>query len=344
MNTLRKCTIFAATAAVLILSSSGLFAKEGDTKIKVAYFPQGPVAQESIIATNPELMKTIPAAIDWLGINSGGAAMAGFKSNAYDMASGIGNAPMSVAIANGTDFKILWVNNTIISGLLVNDSIKTPQDMIGKTFGTPIGTSQDYQFRGFLAYHGLAAKVKLVPLNFQAMAAAYATGAIAGGFNTEPQLSQMVKSGGRILVNASDMAELGYPVLLVWTASGPFIAKHPDLVQAMICAAMKATNYVNGPDRDEYFRRSSKNTGQDPEQAVAVGRLESFWTVRDQLTAKGLGVPGRIAEGAVAKSLLTAANWQKEQGNLSVVPTMDTIVKHIDTSFAERAISGKCPQ
>jgi hypothetical protein len=112
----------------------------------------------------------------------------------------------------------------------------------------------------------------------------------------------------------------------------------------MICAVKKATDFVNGPERDKYFRRSSEITGQDPAEAAALGRLEKFWTSQDQLTAKGLGKPGHTAEGAVANSLLMAAKWQKERGNLSAVPTMDAIVKHIDTSFAERAIAGQCPK
>lgn len=348
MNTLCKHMVFGAITVVLILNSAELFAKEGgaqeDTVIRVAYFPDGPVAQDAIVATSPELTKTVPAAIKWLGIHSGPAAMAGFKGNTYDMASGVGNAPLSVAIANGTDFKILWVNNTITSGLVVNNSIKTIQDMAGKTFGTPLGTSQDFQFRGFLKAHNLLGKVRLVPLEFQALAAAYATGAVAGGFNTEPQLSQMLKSGGHVLATAEDVNALGYPVLLMWSASGPFIAKHPDLVQAMICAVKKATDFVNGPERDNYFRRSSAITGQDPAEAAALGRREPFWTSQDQLTAKGLGKPGHIAEGAVANSLLMAAKWQKEQGNLSALPTTDAIVKHIDTSFAEHAIAGQCPK
>jgi NitT/TauT family transport system substrate-binding protein len=326
------------TAGIALI---GAGAARADT-INISTWAHAAPLQESVIATQPDLLKMIGGEVKWLQISSGPAALAGMKGGAYNIVNAVGNPPVTAAIANGVNLKVIWAQFYDNAGLVLDASLSGPADMAGKTFGTLQGASEDFAFNGWLASKGLAGKVKLVGLERQAMVAAFKTKAISGGMNSEPGMSQMVADGGKLMATIRDMAALGYPALDVVTVDADFAAKHPEVVQGYVCAMNAAYKLMTGPGREDVFRKAGAFAGADPEQAVKVGTAWPIWKPEDELTERGLGVPGHIADGEVAKAYFNTGAWLKAAGRLDNPPTMETIVAHIDTQYAQKALAGGC--
>jgi ABC-type nitrate/sulfonate/bicarbonate transport system substrate-binding protein len=320
---------------------AGVAASADAQTINISTWAHGAPLQESVIATQPDLLKLIPGEIKWLPISSGPAALAGMKGGAYNIVNGVGNPPVTTAIAKGINLKVVWAQFYDNAGLVVDGSL-TPATMEGKTFGTLQGASEDFAFNGWLAAKGLAGKVKLVGLERQAMVAAFKTKAIAGGMNSQPGMGEMIDAGGKLVATVSEMAALGYPALDVVVADSDFAASHPEVVQGYVCAMYKAYGMMTGPDKDAVLRKAAGFVGADPDKAVKVGTTWPIWKPEDELTARGLGAPGAVAEGQVAQAYLRTGEWLKKAGKLDNPPSLQTIVDHIDLRFAQKALSGGC--
>ena len=323
------------------LAALGSGATRADT-INISIWAHGAPLQEAVIATQPDLLKLIPGEVKWLPISSGPAALAGMKGGAYNIVNGVGNPPVTTAIANGVNLKVVWAQFYDSAGIVIDASLAGPADMAGKTFGTLQGSSEDFAFNGWLVSKGIADKVKLVGLERQAMVAAFKTKAIAGGLNSEPGMSEMLASGGKLMASTREIGALGYPALDVVSVDADFAAQHPDVVQGYVCAQYGAYKLMTGPQREEVFRKAAAFVGADPDQAVKVGTSWPIWKPEDELTERGLGTTGHIAESEVAKAYLNTGAWLKTQGRLENPPSMETIVAHIDTRFAEKALAGGC--
>ena len=309
--------------------------------INISTWAHGAPLQESVIATQPELLKLIPGEIKWLPISSGPAALAGMKGGAYNIVNGVGNPPVTTAIAKGINLKVVWAQFYDNAGLVIDGSL-TPATMEGKTFGTLQGASEDFAFSGWLAAKGLAGKVKLVGLERQAMVAAFKTKAISGGMNSQPGMGEMIDAGGKLVATVGEMAALGYPALDVVVADSDFAASHPEVVQGYVCAMYKAYGMMTGPNKDAVLRKAAGFVGADPDKAVKVGTTWPIWKPEDELTARGLGAPGAVAEGQVAQAYLHTGEWLKKAGKLDNPPSLKTIVDHIDLQFAQKALEGGC--
>src|SRR6185312_13281202 len=101
--------------------------------VNVSTWAHGAPLQESVIATQPDLLKMIGADVKWLPISSGPAALAGMKGGAYNIVNGVGNPPVTTAIANGIDLKVVWAQFYDNAGFVIDASL-TPDQLAGKTF------------------------------------------------------------------------------------------------------------------------------------------------------------------------------------------------------------------
>ncbi|SKA32117.1 NitT/TauT family transport system substrate-binding protein [Enhydrobacter aerosaccus] len=335
---MRSITVLLATAfAGAAFAATAVQAEP----INISTWAHGAPLQEAVIATQPDLLKKIPGEVKWLPISSGPAALAGMKGGAYNIVNGVGNPPVTTAIANGLDIKVVWAQFYDNAGLVLDASL-SPEQMAGKTFGTLQGSSEDFAFNGWLEAKGLAGKVRLVGLERQAMVAAFKTKAISGGVNSEPGVGQMIADGGKLVATTREMGALGYPALDVVVVDGDFAKKRPDVVQAYVCAQYAAYKLMTGSTKDEVFRKAAAFVGADPEQAVKVGTSWPIWKPEDELTERGLGAPGKIAEGEVAKAYFRTGAWLKKAGRLENPPSMEAIVSHIDPTYAQKALAGGC--
>jgi ABC-type nitrate/sulfonate/bicarbonate transport system substrate-binding protein len=340
--------LFGATLATIVavglagIGSSAAEDSAGKAKptLLVSYFTNSLYA--SIIASQSSLLDSIPADVKFLLVQSGTAALAGIKSGSYEMTTQTGNPPITGAIALGTTADVVYAEAYDNASLVVNSSIKTPKDMIGKQFGVVFGGSGNFEFDSWLALNDLTGKVTLINLNYQGMVAAFKTGAIAGAYNNAPYTDVMIKDGGHSVVTAKEIATLGYPGINMMTVERSYAKKHPDVVQAYVCAEMAAYKLLTGPQREDVITKAVAFLGLEP----AVGRkfAEDYplFTPAEEVTKTALGASGDLKNGAVAQSLYLTGAYLEGKGLIKRAPSMEEVVSHIDPQFAIAAAGAAC--
>ncbi|HEX7996295.1 MAG TPA: hypothetical protein VF506_20440, partial [Streptosporangiaceae bacterium] len=173
----------AAAAIVIVAAIIAIIATTGDNSgtavpsFTIAY-GQGTVANsDSIIASSPDLAKTIPAHIHFVPFDAGVTAIAEMRSGSLQAISGVGNPPVVGAIGTNTGVDVVLAQSFDADALIVPKSVTKPAQLAGTSVGVLVGSSEDYELRGWLALEHLTSKVKVVGFaSEQAAAAAYLGG------------------------------------------------------------------------------------------------------------------------------------------------------------------------
>jgi taurine transport system substrate-binding protein len=314
--------------------------------IVVTYWQQATALPETILATQPELEASIPAKITYRPITSGPAALAGMKAGAYDFVGGVGNPPVLSAIANQANMKIIWAQYYDLAGFAVQKNIQIPDGLVGTNLAQQIGSSEAFSFYGWLKNRGLLGKVKLVNMVPQAMLAAFKSGAITGGFVSEPFPSMMVASNGKMVVTSAEMAKEGYPGINVITANADLVKKHPEIVQSYVCALAKAETMVKGNNAVDVLNKAGAFSGGVPnsDEVVKLGADWPYWPLAAELGPQGLGTVENPSSGIVAQVLYKTGLWMKDQGKIENAPSLETVASYVDASFAKNVVDKNCPQ
>jgi NitT/TauT family transport system substrate-binding protein len=312
--------------------------------VVVSFWAQASPLPETILATQPALARTIPAKLSFRQINSGPAALAGMKAGAYDFVGGVGNPPVTAAIANHTEMKVVWAQYYDYAGLAVRNGIAIPDGLIGKTLAQQIGSSEAFSFYGWLKKNNLLGKVRLVDLTPEPMVAAYKSGSIVGGFVSQPMTNIMAADNGHIVATSADEVADGYPGINLVVANARLVKDNPALVQAYVCAMQKGAEMVRGPDAQSVLQKSAAYGGApDSPDILKMGADWPYWPLSDEVGPRGMGTVADPASGLVAKVLFETGQWMHDQGRISTAPTMQDVVDHIDPRFAQAVVDGKCP-
>ena len=333
-----------ALGAMLGTGGVGAAVAADEPSVVVSYWQQATALPETILATQPDLQKSIPAKISYRSITSGPAALAAMKAGAYDFVGGVGNPPVLSAIANHTNMKIVWAQYYDLAGLAVQTDVQIPDGLVGKTLAQQIGSSEAFSFYGWLKNRNLLGKVKLIDMLPQAMLAAYKSGAIAGGYVSEPFPSMMVAAKGKMVVTSTQMAEEGYPGVNVIAANADLVKNHPEVVQAYVCAMQKAQDLVQSDQSTDVLNKAGAFSGGVPnsDEVVKMGKAWPYWPLAKQIGPDGLGTVEDPGTGIIAKVLYKTGQWMKDQGKIAEPPDEKTVASYIDPSFAKNVIDGKC--
>ena len=149
---------------------------------------------DSIIDSSPALAKTIPAQLRFVPFDAGVTAIAEMRSGSLQAISGVGNPPVVGAIGTGTAVTVVIAQSFDADALIVPASVTTAAQLAGKKIGVLVGSSEDYELRGWLGLEHLTSKVTVVGFaSEQAAAAAYLGGSVAAAYvqaGPEAQLEQ----------------------------------------------------------------------------------------------------------------------------------------------------------
>ncbi|HTH98754.1 MAG TPA: ABC transporter substrate-binding protein [Stellaceae bacterium] len=313
-------------------------------KLVVTYWQQVTPSPETILATQPDLQRKIPAQLSFSAIESGPAALAAMKGGSYDFVGGVGNPPVLTAIAKKINMKIIWAQYYDFAGLAVKDGIKIPDGLAGKTLAEQIGSSEAFSFYGWLKNRNLDGKVKLVNMTPAAMLAAYKSNAISGGWVSEPWPHQMAASGGQVVATSAGMAKENYPGVNVIAANADIVKKYPKIVQAYVCAMYTAGEMTKGKDAVAILNKAGAYSGGKPDSddVVKLGKEWPYWPIADQMGPNGMGTVADPSSGIVAKVLYQTGQWMKTQGTIANPPDLKTIAAYIDPRFAKYVVDGNC--
>jgi NitT/TauT family transport system substrate-binding protein len=328
-----------AAAAILVvaLTRSG----GGAPAFTVAYGQGSVVSSDGIIASQPSLAKTIPGRLKFVPFDAGVTAIAELRSGSLQAISGVGNPPVVGAIGNGTGVTVVIAQSFDADALIVPPSISSPAQLAGKSVGVLIGSSEDFELRGWLGLQHLTGKVKIVGLESeQAVAAAYLAGSLQGAYVQAGPEAQLLAKGGHPLTDAEKIAKLGIPGLNVVGVSDSAIEDHPDLVQKYVCAEVAATRAFTGPDADRYLTESAKVQGV-PGNVVAQATKDFPFIPLDQ-QLHWLGATAHDPSSPIVSAYAQTAKFLVGQGRIRSVPSDAELARHVDSSFIKRALAGGC--
>jgi taurine transport system substrate-binding protein len=338
-----------AVAAVVVIAIIAFVATRGSSTgsgaaqsgFTVAY-GQGNVANaDSVIQTQPTLAKSIPAHLHFVPFNAGVTAIAEMRSGSLQAISGVGNPPVVGAIGNGTGVVVVVAQSFDADALIVPASVTSPSQLAGKSVGVLVGSSEDFELRGWLGLQHLTNSVHVVGLaSEQAVAAAYLAGTLSGAYVQAGPEAQLTAKGGHALTDAQKIAKLGIPGLNVVAVSAAEVKDHPDVVQQYVCAQVDATKDFTGSDADKYLAATASAQGVAPNLIVTATKDYPFIPLDQQL--HWLGSTSNDAGSQIVSAYYQTAQFLVGQGRIKSVPTKAELATHVDSSFVKKALAGGC--
>jgi NitT/TauT family transport system substrate-binding protein len=194
-------------------------------------------------------------------------------------ASGGGVASANVGGANLV--MVACYLNTLPYELVVNDSVKSAEDLRGKSIGiSRVGSASDVAARALIKGLGLE-PVKDVPIlqvgGAPERAAAFRTGRIAG-FPSPPGIIYLAKGmPHRILISTADFKNrFEFPYICA-TTSKAYLAGHRETVKRVLMALVEAGHFFK-TRKEETKKILARFSRQDNE-----AYLESSWTAMTKL-------------------------------------------------------------
>ncbi len=336
----------ASVAAVTVISgcsSSAATPENSKPSVGVGYFQSATLGPEVLVAGNPDLSSKVDGTLKLTPIDSGVAGLAELRGGAFPFVSGVGNPPVVGAIANNTAFKVIYAEYFDAAQLVVGPSITSNADLAGKTIGDLQGSSEDFEIRGWLSKNGLTDSVKVVGFPSEAaVAAAFKANRIDAGYVEIAQAQDLkANNSGRQVVTAEEIAKLGFPSLNILAVTDDFAKAHPAVVQQFVCQVMKAQTIAPGSKGTDYIKRASSVVGAPADQAVKATTVIPFVSAADQASWFN-GPSGGVSDGQIAKSYALTAQFLKDQGRVTSVPSESQIAAHLDASYAQQALKDGC--
>jgi NitT/TauT family transport system substrate-binding protein len=339
MRTKPLLAVLTAVTALSALASACGSDSSGDagTKIGIGYFQSSTVGPEVLVTGNPSLADAIDAEIKLTPIDSGVAGLAQLRGGAFEFVSGVGNPPVTGAIAQDTELKVIYAEYFDAAQLIVPPNIKTNEDLVGKTVGALQGSSEDFEIRGWLETQKLTDKVKVVGFPSEAaISAAYKAKKIDAGYVEIAQAIELKENaGGRQVVTAEEIAELGYPSVNVLAVTDEFAKANRKVVQQVVCQVMRAQTIATGSGAEKYISTAAKIVGAPADQAIAATKVLPFVSAAQQ---QEYLEPG----GGLSQAYKLTGEFLVDQGRTKTVPSDDVIADHIDGSFVDQAIKDGC--
>jgi taurine transport system substrate-binding protein len=345
----RRRRVYATTAVVVLVviaaivwavtrGGSGPGSLPGFT---IAYGQGNIASSDSIIDSDPAIAKTIPAHLHFVPFDAGVTAIAEMRSGDLQAISGVGNPPVVGAIGTNTNVDVVIAQSFDDDGLVVPPSITSAGQLAGQSVAVLVGSSEDYELRGWLGLEHLTSSVKVVSFTSeQAAAAAYLAGDVTGAYVAGGPELQLEQKGGHVLTDAPAIAKLGIPGINVVAVSQSEVKSDPSLVQRYVCAEVQATRLFTGAQGAKYLTQSAKVQGVPGNLIVAGTRSYPFIPLSQQLY--WLGSTAGDTHSPIVKAYVLTGKFLVGQGRLTSAPSASVIASHVDPVFMKNALAGDC--
>lgn len=328
-------------AVIWVVTRSGSSTSTALPTFTIAYGQGNIASSDSIIDSDQALAKTIPAHLHFVPFDAGVTAIAEMRSGDLQAISGVGNPPVVGAIGTNTGVDVVIAQSFDDDGLVVPKSITTAAQLAGKSVAVLVGSSEDYELRGWLGLEHLTAAVKVVSFSSeQAAAAAYLAGDVTGAYVAGGPELQLEQKGGHVLTNAPAIAKLGIPGINVVAVSQTAVKNDPALVQKYVCAEVQATRLFTGPQGAKYLTQSANAQGVPGNLIVQGTRSYPFIPLSQQLY--WLGSTPNDTSSPIVKAYVLTGQFLVGQDRLTSAPSASVIASHVDPVFIKNALAGDC--
>ena len=261
MRTGAAIALVALAVTAVACGKSSPAASSENVTLRLGYYPNLTHAP-AIIGLQKGFFKAAVGSnvtIDAKTFNAGPDVVTAFFADALDIAY-IGPNPAINAWSKskGTAIKIIAGSTSGGAELVVKASIKTPNDLKGKTIASPqLGNTQDVALRAWLKTQGLkttatgGGDVKVKPEANADTLDAFKAGAIDGAWVPEPYASRLVvENGAHVLVNEATLWPGGKFVTTLVIVRQGFLKDHPDTVKAFLKGHVQAVDYATSNPAD----------------------------------------------------------------------------------------------
>ncbi|WP_182883633.1 ABC transporter substrate-binding protein [Microbispora sp. H10949] len=328
----------AVTAAVLTACGNGTASGGGggggttERTIRIAYqaFPSG----DLIVKNKGWLEQALPGyTIKWTKFDSGASINTAFVAKSVDIAA-IGSSPVARGLSQPLNipYQVAFVLDVAgdNEALVARDGsgVSSVADLRGKKVATPFASTAHYSLLAALDRAGVPeSAVNLVDLEPQDIVASWTRGDIDAAYVWLPTLDE-IKKTGKTLVTSRELATAGKPTLDLGVVSTAFVKAHPEAVDAWRKAEARALDLIaNDPDTAAQAVGAELNLGKDDAKAQLSQGV--FLKPADLSSAEWLGRPGQV--GGLAKNLVSAAQFLKDQQKIDSVPDLATVEKAVYT-------------
>ena len=277
--------------------------------------------------------------IEFVKFNSGTEVINAMASGSVDISLN-GSSPTAAGFSRGVDLQVVYIYDNInnAEALVVDSSIKSPQDLKGKTIAVPFGSTTHFHMMFALEQFGISPKeVKVIDMSPPDMTAAWERGDINGGFVWDPALGKM-KGKGHVLITSGELSNWGKATFDAMVARKGFTDKNPQFMCQWVKmvstqdADYRSNPQAYGPGTPNAAAIAKAVGGQEAEVGDVLA-LYDFPTLEQQASAAWLG-------GGVQAAVKAAAEFLKEQGKLDAV--LPSYADSATPKFVKMAMDGGC--
>ncbi|HEY7166017.1 MAG TPA: ABC transporter substrate-binding protein [Candidatus Binatia bacterium] len=270
IRTHRRC-LFQILLTLLSLACGDSLAQE---KLKIAYSSIDAPNANWYIAEDKHLYQKYGLDPELIFISSSTTNVSALVAGSIKVGNVSGGAFANAAVGGADIVCVGSFINTLPYELVVNESIKSPQALKGKSIGiSRVGSSSDVAARVFLKALGLEPDKDVAILQVGGSperAAAFRTGRIAG-FASPPGTAQLAKGMPyRILVSMSDLpTRYPFPYVCV-TTTRSYLAANRSVLKRIMMALIDATHFFK-TQKEESKRIFAKYSRQNNEAYLEAG-------------------------------------------------------------------------
>lgn len=277
--------------------------------------------------------------IEFHRFTSGAEVISAMASGAIDISLN-GSSPSAAGYSRGVDLQVVYVYDNIndAEALVVNDSITSPQDLVGKKIAVPFGSTTHFHMMFALEQLGLDdERVEVLDMSPPDMTAAWERGDIDGGFVWDPALGKM-KGKGHVLLSSGLLSSWGKATFDAMIARKGFTDRNPGFMcQWIKMVADSDADYRDNPNSygpgTSKARAIASAIDGDANSVGTVLALYDYPTLEQQVSRTWLS-------GGVAAALKSTAEFLKDNGRIDEV--LSSYDGASNPKFAQMALDGGC--
>ena len=247
-------------------------------KVVVTYV-QAPLNVPSIVEKGQKSFekafkaKNLP--MEYSTITSGADQTAALASGDIQFLNCVGGSSVLLAASNGADIKILSLYSSAPKAFKLfgkNSSIKSPQDLKGKTIAGPKGTILHELLAAYLKKGGLTMKdVKFVSMGLPAARSALEAGSVDAALLAGPLAYTAEKSGLKVITTGEGLVS----GLTLTATSNKFYKENKALVDVFLKVQEDTLKYMAG-NNAEILKMTAQATDLQPQAVKEMFPLYNF--------------------------------------------------------------------
>ena len=314
---MRNTLTFFGVFLIIVIGTFIFFhQKTEDRPVVIAY--QTGVDPSKIAQASQAYEKNTHQKIIWKKFDTGSDVINALASGDVDIGN-IGSSPFAAASSKNLPIEAFLIASKLGSSeaLVVhnNESIKTPQDLVGKKIAVPFVSTTHYSLLSALKKWGISEQqVQIVNLRPPEIIAAWQRKDIDAAYVWEPALSQ-IKTTGHVLVDSKEVATWGHPTFDLWVVRKDFAKTNPNFLQSFVDTTVNAfKTYTNNPvqfiENKTYLTEISQLTGSNAQDIPLLLAGNQYLNKQEQY---------KLLTQDFAKNITDTALFLKSQDKLDQV-------------------------